>query len=360
MRLPSLPLVTLTVLALVLIGQACSRTGPETQPPATPTASPTLSTATTVPTPRSEVATSTLVPPDATFRTEGPCHDPYPDEAPFVSTPDRPILLRPLGQSPALTAHRFELPDSDRALMKMVRTVLGDEEDHFAIVIKNLSDGTGVTFEPDRDFYAASLYKTWVMLEAFNQQQALLLDWAEQYIVSDHYVTFGLNPGELKECDVVSLLGALQRMMGRTDNVAANLLLDRVGAGNINRALHNLGLELSGFYTVGTMPTTAVETALLLEAIYEGAAVNDVASARMLELLKTESIDDRIPALLPAGTAVAHKTGNWKDATHDVGIVFSPQATYLIVVLTDYGYSEGGAAPIAELSRVVYDYYNSG
>ena len=185
--------------------------------------------------------------------------------------------------------------------MEIVRTVLGDEEGHFAIVIKNLSDGTGIALEPDRDFYAASLYKTWVMLEAFNQQQALLLDWAEQYIVTGHYVTYGLNPGELEECDVVTLLSVLERMMGRTDNVAANLLLDRVGAGNINRALRNLGLGLSGFYTAGTMPTTAAETALLLEAIYEGDAVNDVASVGMLELLKTEWIADRIPALLPLG-----------------------------------------------------------
>jgi beta-lactamase class A len=108
------------------------------------------------------------------------------------------------------------------------------------------------------------------------------------------------------------------------------------------------------------MPTTAAEMALLLEAIYGGAAVNEVASRQMLELLKTESVDNRIPALLPVGTAVAHKTGNWGNATHDAGIVFSPQATYVIVVLTDYGYADGGAALIAELSRAVYDYYNGG
>ncbi len=361
MRSLAFPSVAVIVLVLVLAVQACSSTSSTEAPPSpSPTTSTTLARATTAPTPRSEVASSTLVPPIATFETDGLCHDPYPDEAPFVPTPGIPILLRPVGQSPPLTAHRFELPDSDRALSEIVRTVLGDEEDHFAIVIKNLSDGTGMALEPDRDFYAASLFKTWVMLEAFNQQQAMLLDWTEQFIVSDHYVTYGLNAGELEECDVVTLLSVLERMMGQTDNVAANLLLDRVGAGNINRALRNLGLELSGFYTVGTLPTTAAETAHLLEAIYEGAAVDDEASGEMLALLKTESIDDRIPALLPPGTVVAHKTGNWEDATHDAGIVFSPQATYLIVVLTDYGYSDGGAAPIAELSRAVYGYYNGG
>ncbi len=358
MRSLALSFVAFSVLVLTV--QACSSTSTEAPPSPSPTTSTTLARATTAPTPRSEVASSTLMPPIATFQIDGPCLDPYLDEAPFVPTPGTPALLRPLGQSPLLTAYKFELPESDRALAEIVRTMLGDEVDHFAIVIKNLSDGTGMALEPDRDFYAASLYKTWVMLEAYNQQQALLLDWAEQYVVSGYYATWGLNAGELEECDVVTLLSVLERMMAQTDNVAANLLLDRVGAGNINRALRNLGLELSGFYGAGTMPATAAETALLLEAIYEGAAINDEASEEMLALLKTESINDRIPALLPPDTEVAHKTGNWKDATHDTGIVFSPQATYVIVVLTDYGYFDGGAALIAELSRAVYDYYNSG
>ena len=332
MRSLSLPIVTLGVLVLVFVAQACSSTEPETPPTATPTTSVTLTAATAAPTPRSEAATSTPAPPIVPIRIEGPCHNPYPDEAPLEPTSGLPIRLRPLGQSPTLAAHRFEFPVSDRALMEVVGTVLRDEDDHFAIVIKNLSDGMGMVLEPDRDFYAASLYKTWVMLEAFNQQQALLLDWAEQYIVSDHYVTYGLNLGELQECDVVTLQSALERMMGRTDNVAANLLLDRVGAGNINRALRNLGLELSGFYTVGTMPTTAAETALLLEAIYEGDAVNDVASVGMLEILKKERIADRIPALLPPGREIAHKTGNWADAQDEGGVVFSAKAAYRMVV----------------------------
>ena len=359
--------IAFTILVLAIVAQACGSPVPEA-PPLASTASAVPSSATTVPspvpttvpTPNSQVAASTPMPPIAIYQIDGPCNTPYLDEAPFVPTPDLPILLRPQGAPPSVAPYGFELPAFDGALMERVRTAVGSEVDHFAIVIKNLSDGSGITLEPDREFYAASLYKTWVMLEAFNQQQASLLDWAEQYVVSGYYTTWGLNPGELEECDVVALQSMLTRMMGSSDNVAAVLLLDRVGSGNINRALRSLGLARSGFDVPGTMPTTAAETALLLEAIYEGAAVNDAASEAMLALLKTELIDDRIPALLPPGTEVAHKTGNWEDATHDVGIVFSQQATYLIVVLTDYGYADGGGAAIAELSRAVYDYYNGG
>ena len=308
------------------------------------------------PTERPPVASSTRVAP--TITVEGPCNDPYLNGAPYEPIPGTPIQILPHGAPEPLRPFQFELPQPDAALARVVRESVGDLVDHFSVLVKNLDDGTGMVLDPDRDFYAASLYKTWVMLEAFAQHEDGLLDWSELYVVSQYYEAFGLNPGELRECDVVALGDVLDRMMGRTDNVAANILLERVGAGNINRSLRNLGLDLSGFYVEGTLPTTAREAALLLEAIYEQAAVSEEASARMLELLKTESIDNRIPALLPLDTEVAHKTGNWQDATHDAGIVFSPNTTYIIVALTDFGYTDGGATPIAELSLAVYNYYN--
>jgi beta-lactamase class A len=116
-------------------------------------------------------------------------------------------------------------------------------------------------------------------------------------------------------------------------------------------------MRSTGFFG-NQMPTTASDMALLLEAIARGAALNEATSLEMLARLESEVIDDRIPALLPAGTFVAHKTGSWSDATHDAGIVISPEATYVLVILTDYGYADGGAERIALVSRAVYDYYN--
>ena len=78
----------------------------------------------------------------------------------------------------------------------------------------------------------------------------------------------------------------------------------------------------------------------------------------MLTLLLSETVNDRLPALLPPDTPIAHKTGNWVNATHDAGIVFSPGATYVIVVLSDLGFEEDGVTPIARLSHAVYDYFN--
>ena len=294
------------------------------------------------------------------------CPDPYPEGVPFEVDADELIRLRPLDPEAAgsvrvqLTLFRPLPFVRDPGLEQVVLAAIGDDTERFAVLVKELEHGRGAAVDIGRSFYAASLFKPWVMLEAFSQRDAGLLDFGERYIVSDYYGEFGLNPGELEVCDEVTVGEAMERMMALTDNVAANLLLDRVGAGNVNSALRRLGLSDSGFPGDDSLPTTAADTALLLEAIVAGGAVSEAASDEMLALLEAESINDRLPALLPKGTRVAHKTGNWEDATHDAGIIVSPGATYVIVVLTDFGFQDGGAARIARLSRMVYDYYNEG
>lgn len=340
---------------LALLLAACGGRTSAPEPTATFTATPLAPAATPTPAPSLTLITPTE---GAQVEPEPKCPDPYLEGAPYQPAPGDPIRLRPAGSPPALARYRPQPFATDPDLEQVVRQSIGDEEERFAVVVKNLADGRGVALAADRTFYAASLFKTWVMLEAYHQREAGLLDFGERYVVSDHYGEFGLNPGELAVCDEVTVGQALERMIALSDNVAANLLLDRVGAGNVNAALRSMGLKATGVTEDGSLPVTAADMALLLEAIADRQAVSEAASDEMLALLASESIADRLPALLPEGTRVAHKTGNWQNATHDAGIVFSPRATYVIVVFTDFGFQDDGATRIARLSRAVYEYYN--
>jgi beta-lactamase class A len=249
----------------------------------------------------------------------------------------------------------------DARLRRTIVQSLGTDRGRFAVLIKNLADGSGTAIAPERTFYAASLFKIWVMVEAFNQREQGILGFGESYVVSDHYAgEFRLNPGELELCSAVSVEDALAAMIGISDNVAANMMLDRVGSSSVNATLASFGMPVSGFRPGLDLPTTAAEMALLLEAIARGQAVSAPAGLEMLSILLAQGVNDRLPARLPAEASVAHKTGNWANATHDAGVVFSPAATYVIVVLTDFGYAEDGASRIAAISRIAYDHYNSG
>jgi beta-lactamase class A len=338
----------LLALALAACGAASSR-----EPVATPTA--TRSSSATATLPPTAIATPAQ---QASAVPSERCPDPYPQGAPYTPAPGQPIHLRPVGTPPPLPQYQAIALVSDPALEAVVRNTLGTDVSHFAVVVKRLDNGKGVVIDGGRVFYAASLFKVWVMLEAYHQRQAGLLSFDEQYIVSDYYASLSLNPDELAPCAQVTAQEALQEMMSVSDNIAANIMLERVGYANVNAMLRNQGLAVSGVASNGDVSTTASGMEQLLEAIARQEAVSAEASAEMLSLLASEVIDNRLPALLPPGTSVAHKTGSWDNATHDAGIVYSPKATYVIVVLSDLGYADDGISSIAGLSRAVYDYFN--
>lgn len=349
-------LFTLSLLALLLAACGGAATPPPTSTPMpTPTATETPPPPTETPIPP---PTTVLVTPHVWLGEDDRCADPYPQGAPYEPLPGQPILLQPAGKPPELALYQPLAFTADPALGQVVRQSVGDDEAHIAVVVKNLADGRGAALADERSFYSASLYKTWVLLETYRHREAGLLDFDERYIISDYYEEeFVLNEGELAACDEVTLGEVVDQMIRASGNVAAHLVLDRVGMDNVNGTLRDLGLVVS-HYRPDSLPTTAGEMALLMEMIARRQAVSETASDEMLDLLSDTYFNDRLPALLPPGTRVAHKTGSWENASHDAGIVYSPAATYVIVVLTDFGYSDEGTAAIARISRAVYDYYN--
>ena len=79
-------------------------------------------------------------------------------------------------------------------------------------------------------------------------------------------------------------------------------------------------------------------------------------SNTMIEILKQQTFDDRIPKYLPKGIEVAHKTGEIGGFKHDAGIVFAKDPI-LIVILSESNSPKGAAERIAELSRNIYGYF---
>lgn len=245
----------------------------------------------------------------------------------------------------------------DATLDRLVRDRLGADAAHYAVVIENLGDGRRVAIGSDRVFYAASLFKLEVMYEVFRQREAGVLDFGEEYVASDYYSSFDLGPHLVARCARVSVRDLLAAMMSVSDNVAAVMLQDRAGAGNVNDAMAALGLEQTRLTEDGTLPATAGDIARLMEAIARGDAVSRNASREMAHLLATEELDDRIPAYLPEGTLVEHKTANWDNATHDAGIVHGKKGTYVMVLMSDIETGGAAARVEADIAQIAFTYF---
>jgi beta-lactamase class A len=75
----------------------------------------------------------------------------------------------------------------------------------------------------------------------------------------------------------------------------------------------------------------------------------------MLEILTRQRFNDGIPADLPPGTAVAHKTGSITKIHHDAAIVLAPRPFILVVLVRGIEDLKQSAALIARIARVIYD-----
>ena len=77
----------------------------------------------------------------------------------------------------------------------------------------------------------------------------------------------------------------------------------------------------------------------------------------MIDVLKRQRLNDRIPRYLPKNIEVAHKTGELLGAKHDAGIVFASNGDYIIVVLSKTNNSADAVEKIAKFSEEIYKYF---
>ena len=114
------------------------------------------------------------------------------------------------------------------------------------------------------------------------------------------------------------------------------------------------GVEDQKAFDAGRSNTTdALGLLTLFEAIGTGTAVDAEASAEMVEILRRQQFNDAIPAGLPAGTPVAHKTGSITRIHHDAGIVYAARPYVLVVLTRGIDDRTVSAKLMADISRVL-------
>jgi beta-lactamase class A len=241
---------------------------------------------------------------------------------------------------------------SDGTLEERIRDFLGKDINEYGIVVKRLSDGRGVAINPNRVFYSASLYKIEVLYEVFKQRALGLIDFNEKLEVTPKLAGYDLQTLPWKIGEFVPVKDLVEAMITISDNTSAMMLYQRVGGRNIDLDMQSIGLQDSDILSED-ITTSAHDMALLLEMMARGQAVDIKSSAEMIDLLSRQKINNRLPALLPRGTRIAHKTGEWENATHDVGVVFAPKGTYVIALLSSKPWD---VSVLARLSAMVYEY----
>lgn len=208
--------------------------------------------------------------------------------------------------------------------------------------------------DADEPIITASLYKLAVLAEAERRVDAGQLHYNDIIKIEDEDIT---EDGSFEVAGTeLTLDEALEAMITISDNGAAIALWHVLGPENINATLSHAGIKDFHVFLNWDEDNVATPRAvgMLLTLLAKRQLISAAASDRMLARLERQQINDRLPAALPAGVVVAHKTGNLPGLTHDAGIIFAPSGPRVVVAMTWDAFDADAHAFIANVGSLVY------
>jgi len=250
-----------------------------------------------------------------------------------------------------------------------------------AVSYRDLQTGEKLDLSADTVFHAASTMKVPVMIEVLRRAQAGAFSLDQEILLVNQFASladgspFSLNMADDGDSVLYTKIGErvkirelLQRMIVRSSNLATNQLIELVGAANVTATARSLGatgisvlrgVEDQKAFDKGMInTTTSADLATLLAGIENGKVLSGQSSAEMRDILLAQEFNEKIPAGLPPGTRVAHKTGEITAVSHDAAIIYpDSRKPYVLVVLTK-GIKEPNKSStlIADVSRLVWQH----
>ena len=246
-----------------------------------------------------------------------------------------------------------------------------------AVAFRTVDGRQELLIDPDKTFHAASTMKVPVMIELFRQAEAGTLSLDEPLRIRNEFHSivdgsvYQLDVSDDSDSEVYQAVGKTltlrqlsEAMIIVSSNFAANLLIERLGVENIRRTVTKLGADgmqvLRGveddkaFQKGLNNTTTARGLLVLLDKLAKGPVVSATADDEMIAMLSRQKFNDAIPAGVPEGTRVAHKTGNITKIHHDAAIVFGPRPYVVVVLVRGLQEQKDSAALIAAISREIW------
>ncbi|QRG66618.1 serine hydrolase [Brevibacillus choshinensis] len=290
-----------------------------------------------------------------------------------------------------------------RTWQQVIDEVLIDAPGVFGVAVTHLETGEAAGNLDDQPFQLASAFKIPILVTLMRdvEEGKLRLDQRVPLVWDERVPGSGI----LQELDAgaaltVKDLATLMTIV--SDNYATDLILNLVGLENVNAHMHELGLAQIHLrhtcwqllnHCVGMeepAPSPAgfaeyerreeTEDYEILLDVSQGSLENNVATPSdlnrllvmiankeiltpascelMIDILRRQHYNTRLPYLLPPGTKVAHKTGTVNEVVNDAGIIYLPEDKGAIAIaVLSRGIKDKQAAEltIARVARAVYD-----
>jgi len=210
------------------------------------------------------------------------------------------------------------------------------------------------THAPEEQVIAASLYKLGVLAEAERRVEAGELHYSDAVVIEAEDIT---DDGSFVGAGTqLTLDEALEAMITVSDNGTAQALWHILGGANIDATLAKIGITDFHVALDRTEDNWATPRAVgtFFGLLAKRQLISPAASDRMLARLGRQQINNRLPAQLPRGVVVAHKTGNLPGITHDAGIIYTNSGPRVVVAMTWDANDDDADNFISSIGTLVY------
>ena len=202
-----------------------------------------------------------------------------------------------------------------------------------------------VEIAPGTSRVAASIIKLPILACALERAAAGVLVLDEQLVMRADQIVGGSGTIAVRGAGTAFTVDELlHAMIAQSDNTAANMLIDRLGFDAVNATVQDLGcsstvlarkmMDTAAEAEGRENYTSAADAARILAAIASGTIATPELCERARGYLLDQADTRGIAEGVPAGTAVAHKTGSLSAAQHDAAIVYA-ERPFILVVLTE-------------------------
>ena len=229
--------------------------------------------------------------------------------------------------------------NTDTGLYKTIEDFALTHKGSYRVAAVQLS-GTGnrsAFYNPDQKIITASTFKLFV---AYGIMQKI-------------------DAGELTMGSIVAnstVESCMYKMIHFSDNNCGKALQLQLGWATFDSKLASDGFTATKLNnsSAGDKWSTARDEMSLLTKLYNHELLTSESTDYLLNLMKNQIYRSGIPAG-SRGAVVANKVGYLYGLTHDIGIVYSPKATYAVAIMTD---GSAGWTNIKQLSQLIHDFYN--
>lgn len=216
----------------------------------------------------------------------------------------------------------------------LVMKMMGELQGNVGVYYKDLTTGKSFGIRDSEPYLAASVIKLLVLLEAFKQesQGKISFDQIIEINKEDKLPSCG-SLTYMHDGLRVTLMDLCVLMIIQSDNTATNILIRLLGMDAINTSIEELGFEITKLNRLlfdseeqkkgKENYISPKEMGIFLEKLYNGELISEKASIAMLDILKKQQLNHKIPYFIPKGIKIAHKTGEDDGITNDVALVFS-------------------------------------